>query len=491
MRFILNRPVLLLSCLLIALPFAGFCATMTIGPNKEVLLNGKPFFPIMTWLQNPSLIATEKTYGINTFVGQGDNSSALAYCNAAQAQGVYAVTSWNAAEAASVKTHPAMVGWVFGDEPDLQGNKVPPSVIRVQYDSIKAADPNHIAFLTTTSGFYSGDGLPAWMNGSDTMYYSYPKYTDLIGFDYYPVYGWCRPDWIYKVGESQSELAAKYCKGVKSTYQWIECVKTSGQWCDIAARGANDGPYAYEIADQVWLAIINGANAIGYFTHSWECPGYSQCCVSDSQIAMLKQVNARITALTGPLCAADSKIAVTVQTTDAKGKISFLAKEFGGSLYLFAASVINLAGARDTQQATITVPGLQGAVTVYDENRTITPTNLSFSDKFIKTDPAHIYVVNAGLAVGFDKAKNAASAFSRPRYAGHGPAVNFFVPPEFSQEVKMFSCSGVLLRTLAVSAGSAAWNCTDDKGTRLGAGVYYAAVSGFAGTSVISVLLQR
>lgn len=491
MSFILNRSVLLLSCLLIALPLAGFGATVTIGPNKEVLLDGKPFFPIMTWLQNASLIATEKTYGINTFVGQGDNSSALAYCNAAQAQGVYAVPSWNAGEAASVKTNTAMVGWVFGDEPDLQGNAVPPSAIRTQYGAIKAADPGHIVFLTVTSGFYSGDGLPAWMNGSDSMYYSYPNYTDLIGFDYYPVYGWCRPDWVYKVGESQNELAVKYCKGGKSTYQWIECVKTSGQWCDIAARGANDGPYAYEIADQVWLAIVNGANAIGYFTHSWECPGYSQCCVSDSQIAMLKQVNGRITALTGPLCAMDSKIAVTVQTNDTKGKIAFRAKEFGGSLYVIAASVINLTGARDTQQATITVPGLQGTVTVFDENRTITPTGTSFSDKFIKTDPAHIYVVNAGLAVGFDKAINAASAFSRSRYVGHGPSVNFFTPPEFSRGIKIYSISGVLLRTLAVSAGTAVWDCADAKGTRLGAGVYYAAVSGVAGPSVIAVLLQR
>ena len=236
MCFNLIRPFLLLSCLLITLPLAGFGATVTIGPNKEVLLDGKPFFPILTWLQNASLIATEKTYGINTFVGQGDNSSALAYCNAAQAQGVYAVPSWNAGEAASVKTHPAMVGWVFGDEPDLEGNKVPPSSIKTQYESIKTADPGHIAFLTVTAGFYSGDGLPAWMNSSDSMYYSYPKYTDLIGFDYYPVYGWCRPDWVYKVGDSQNELAVKYCKGVKSTYQWIECVKTSSQWGLVGSR---------------------------------------------------------------------------------------------------------------------------------------------------------------------------------------------------------------------------------------------------------------
>jgi len=68
--------------------------------------------------------------------------------------------------------------------------------------------------------------------------------------------------------------------------------------------------------------------------------------------------------------------------------------------------------------------------------------------------------------VGFDIAKNTASAFSRPRYTGHGPAVKFFALPEFSQEIKIYSCSGVLLRTLAVSAGAAAWDCTDAKGNK-------------------------
>jgi hypothetical protein len=303
---------------------------VTIGTNKEVLVDGKPFFPIMVWLQNASRLASEKPYGINTFVGQGDNSSALDYCNEAQKQGAYAVCSWNAAEASSVATHPAMLGWVFGDEPDLQSNKVPPSQIQVQYNDIKSKDPSHVALLTITANFFSGEGLPAWMNGSDSMYYSYPNFADMVGFDYYPVYGWCRPDWIYKVANSQDELVNKYAKGKRSTYQWIECVKTSGQWCQLPSRGTDDGPYDYEVKDEVWLAIIKGANAIGYFTHSWECPGYSQWCINTGLGDMLKKVNGQITALTGVLCAADFRGNVAVQSNDAKGRIVARAKEYAG-----------------------------------------------------------------------------------------------------------------------------------------------------------------
>jgi hypothetical protein len=68
----------------------SLAATVTIGANKEVVLDGKPFFPIMQWVQNASLMASEKQYGFNTFVGQGDNSTALQYCDEAKKQGVYA-----------------------------------------------------------------------------------------------------------------------------------------------------------------------------------------------------------------------------------------------------------------------------------------------------------------------------------------------------------------------------------------------------------------
>jgi len=481
---------MLVLSLLISMPLASFGSTVTIGPNKEILLNGTPFFPIMIWLQNAASMATEKGYGINTFVGQGDNSTALDYCNKASAQGAYAVPSWNANQAASIATHPAMIGWVMGDEPDLQGNNVTPSTIRSSYDSIKGVDPIHATFLTTTAGFYSGDALPAWMNGSDSMYYSYPKYTDIIGFDYYPVYGWCRPDWVYKVGDSQKELVAKYAKNQKTTYQWIECVKTSGQWCSIPARGTNDGPYAYEIADEVWLAIINGANAIGYFTHSWKCPSYSQCCLSDSQIAMLKLVNGRITALTGALCSPASGIAVAVQGSDPNGKMEFCAKEFGGNLYVIAASVINLAGSRDTQQATITVPGIAGSITVFDENRTISVGGSSFTDVFAKTDPVHIYVVKSPVSTATGKSPASLQSVFRPAYSYRGSGIVFTATREYYQKLKIFSSSGIALREFLLSGADFSWDCTGTSGKRLAGGVYYALFSGQAGMFAIPVLIR-
>ncbi|MBN2037631.1 MAG: hypothetical protein JW768_12895 [Chitinispirillaceae bacterium] len=386
--------------MILFLHLSASAITTTIGPNKEVLIDGKPFFPIFVWMQNASRIPVTATYGINTFMAQGDNSSALAYCNAARDNNAYAIPSWTSGAATgSVINHPAMLGWVFGDEPDLPDNKIPPSTIRTQYNSIKSSDPGHLTFLTITAGFYSGDKVPDWMKGSDSMYYQYPLYTDAIGFDYYPVYGYCRPDWVYKVGGSQDELVRKYTKNVKSTYQWIECARTSSEWCELSGRGADDGIYDYELKDEVWLAIVKGANAIGYFTHSWECPGstYTQLCLNESLIAMLKKVNAQITALTDVLCGPDANAAITVSLADSKGRLEFNAKCHDRFVYLIAVNVINLTGARDTQQATFTVPGVAGAISVYDEGRSITPVGNNFADRFTKTDPVHIYVLSGSI----------------------------------------------------------------------------------------------
>ncbi len=364
-----------------------------IGKNREVLIDSKPFFPIMQWRQRTSSMAEQKHLGFNTFVGLGDESSTFDFCEEARRQGVYAVPLWDPDQAASVKNNPALLGWVFDDEPDNQSHRILPSQLRMQYNDLKAKDPGHLTFLTITSGFSRDDHPAAWMNGSTAYYHEYPRYTDMLGFDYYPVYGWCRPDLLYRVGDDERDLITEFTGGNKSIFQWIECSRTSSKWCRLPERGDNDGPFDFEVKDEVWLAIVNGANAIGYFTHSWQCPDYSQCCLDSALTAMLIKVNAQITALTGVLCAADSKTPVGVQLADRRGRVVVRAKEYRGNRYLIAVNVINLAGAGDTEEARFSVPGLKNRVRVYDEARSIGPHAGTFSDTFTTKDPVHIYVM--------------------------------------------------------------------------------------------------
>ncbi|MBI5509739.1 MAG: hypothetical protein HY903_13375 [Deltaproteobacteria bacterium] len=369
---------------------AGRAAVVTLGAEHEIRVDGQPFLPIMQWAQCPSQIAHQATLGINTFVGNGCAGSAtsLEYLDACAANGVWGVLGNGDL---SVKNHGSLLGWIFGDEPDLDGNEVEPATLKTQYDALRAQDPNHPAFTTLTAGFYSEGSLPAWMGGSRSRYDDYPKATDVIGFDIYPVYGWCQPSWLYKVGAAQSELIG-YAP-TNGTYQWIEAAKTSSKWCNLAARLPDDGPYPEEIRNEVFQVLANGATAIGYFTHSWECPGttYKQFCLSAAQESELARTNAQLTALARPILSPRYTGAVTTSVSGG-GRLDTIARSYDGAIYLIAVSI-----ERAAKTATFTVGGVPSGttVTVYDEGRTLTTAGESFTDAFAAL-AVHIYVIDSG-----------------------------------------------------------------------------------------------
>ena len=366
-------------------------ATVTIGDHQEILVDGEPFLPIMQWLQSASRIEHQKDLGINTFVGNGGQNSSQEYLDECAAQGVWGVM---APGDMSVASHGSLLGWIFGDEPDLESNQVEPADVLAEYQTIKATDPNHVTFLTVTARFYSEFDPPPWMNGSRDRYYDYAQATDVIGFDLYPIYGWCRPDWLYRVGASHEELVSIYAPAMP-TYQWIECARTSSQWCELDERGEDDGPYPEEVRNEVWQAIAHGATAIGYFTHSWECPGYTQFCLTAEQESELIRTNGQLTALTEQILSPPYTEQVTV-TTSPEAQVDWIAKSYQGQLYLFAVNV-----ARATTEATFTVSGMvpDTEVVVVDESRTVQAAGESFTDSFDELG-VHIYAIELANEIG-------------------------------------------------------------------------------------------
>jgi len=365
-------------------PTPARAATVTIGENQEVLVDGEPFLPIMQWLQSSSRIAHQSTLGINTFVGNGGQNSSQEYLDECAAHGVWGVM--NPGDL-SVASHGSLLGWIFGDEPDLESHQTEPSEVLAEYQTIKAADPNHPTFLTVTARFYSEFDPPPWMNGSRDRYTEYAQATDIIGFDLYPIYGWCQPDWLYMTGASHEELVTLYAPN-QPTYQWIECARTSSQWCELDERGEDDGPYPEEVRNEVWQAIAHGATAIGYFTHSWECPGYTQFCLTAEQEAELIRTNGQLTALAAPILSPRYAEVVTV-TTSPEAQVDWIAKAYQDQVYLFAVNVD-----RASTEATFTVPGMaaDAEVTVVDESRTVQASGESFTDGFDELG-VHIYAI--------------------------------------------------------------------------------------------------
>jgi hypothetical protein len=340
-----------------------------VGAGGKILLNGSPFFPLMQWLQCPSLFQQDVSLGINVFLGRGcDSNTDREEVDDLARLGAYSVLPFDAA----VKGRPGLFGWHFGDEPD--GNGVRPAQVAAEYRHNRAADPRHVNFLTLTSGFYSQKDPPGWMNGDRSYYRSYARATDAAGFDIYPVTGWCRPDWLPQVGGAQRELQ-RYAGG-KATYQWIEAIATSSRFCH--GRGVS----APELRAEVWLAIANGATAIGYFTHSW-IPSYSQFRVSTAVQRQMRATNRQIKALAPALLGSPAGKTCPAQ-------LSCKATTFHGARYLLAVNPT-----RSAVRAKLALRGAKRSLRIFGSSRRIATSSGAFADT-LPALTARIYVAPPG-----------------------------------------------------------------------------------------------
>ncbi len=468
----------------------GFPAVVTYDEHNNILVDGKPFFPIMQWLQTTGNIEKNKNIGINTFAGIWEQTpeKALEYLEAYRAQDVWGIVHFDSSD--TIINHPALLGWIFGDEPDLQSNAILPDTILAGYNTVKTYDTNHLTFLTVTGSFF--DNLPEWMNGDDSYYYGYAAATDVIGFDKYPIYGWCRKDWLYWVGDAQDSLYMKYSKGKHPTYQWIECITCCSRWCDYDERD-NLGPFPHEIRCEVWYAIIHGAKAIGYFTHTWrpdDCQDkgtqyYKNYQVTPEQKAELTRTNGQITALTNVLSGPDLSL-VTHTISSGDGRVDIMTKGYNGLMYVFAVNVLHVADT-NTQVVTFSVPGLGSTgkdVIVYDESRAITPSGDTFADTFTEEEPVHIYTIEGIVPVVNN---GDGSVLSCGEYnlllSGAGATsgtVSFSVVAPHGEHVELsiVDISGRVITRLfpGVTTGSAfsvVWDGTAAGGIQAGTGIYF------------------
>jgi hypothetical protein len=90
-----------------------------IRPNRALYVNGEPFFPLMAWLQGPANFALVKSCGMNSTAGFAGRTpaaqNAQQYLDLVEKAGLYGVMPFRE----SLKGHPALLGYIHGDEPDL------------------------------------------------------------------------------------------------------------------------------------------------------------------------------------------------------------------------------------------------------------------------------------------------------------------------------------------------------------------------------------
>jgi hypothetical protein len=307
--------------------------------DGRLLVDDRPFFPIMSW--------GECIDGFETSLPVGTNLYAANRCGGLEAQlPALADRALSAAVQGEVVPDPgSVIGAFYPDEPDGRGLTA----------ETMATIPRSagVRFLTLTNHFYSGAAPLAQGRG---IYPGLIAKADMIGFDLYPLQNWCRPERLVDVYFSQRELV-DLAQG-KPTFQWIEA---AGMTCP------HDGPTAVTPATvrvESWLAIAGGAKGLGFFP-----PAAWTGDVGEAIADVTATVRQLGPALTAPEAEA------RVDPPD--GLVKAGARRHGGL-------TIVVANAGDEPaSAAITVPGLGGRMlTVVGTGRRVTPDGDTFRERF-------------------------------------------------------------------------------------------------------------
>jgi len=300
-------------------------ASAVAGPNG-IVVNGKPFFPLMVYRQCPTYYPQSLAAGINLFVGAGCGAD-RSFLDAlgGRAYGLVDVVHRDV-------SGPGLIGFNQPDEADEHGG----------LDSLVPLPPStrtgRVAMLTLTNHFFSGAAPLPQGRG---MYPKMVKAADMVGFDLYPLAIWCRRAFL-AVFDAQRELV-RLAPG-KPTFQWIEAGPMTG--CSRFI------PTPESLEAETWLAIAAGARGIGYFPDTW-APDIAK---------RIAEVNRRIAALAPVLLAPERPVSSLPNAVRAG------ARALAGATYVVAVN----ASSRLPANARITVPGLTAfSIRVYGEPRAL------------------------------------------------------------------------------------------------------------------------
>lgn len=375
-----------------------------IGSRGELIVNGEPFIPLMSWLQEPeseySSFSYLKSLNFNTFMGTTKDITPLEHGEEAKKAGGYAVVSQhNPEQVSEAAGHPYILAWHHPDEPDMPTKneegvyeaRHDPEMIRERYQFLRDNNIVRPVFVTFTAYFMKESKERYNDQKKEEVYPPLVNTADVVGFDMYPIYGWGMPCRLNYPASGVRQLV-QMANG-KPVYAWIETCKGS-KWMPYEKQ---PDVLPVHTRYQVWSALISGATAIGYFTHAW-FPEFTSFAPTQEMRDELTRLNAQITRLSRVILAPYSTRNITVEITCEEGRTSllnrFMATECEGCLYLFVQNADLGANAESLGQfdhisprggfARIEVEGLQegSVVEVIDEDRKIAASNGYFSDEF-------------------------------------------------------------------------------------------------------------
>jgi len=363
-----NRLLCVFFLSLALLQFAA--AKVQIGKNREFLLEGKPFIPLLVWVQPPKMISYWKDLGVNTLVWSGD-PTAKDFLDGLGEQGMHGILEYKD-KTSDLKGHPALLFWLAGSPDHGRENIIPPEQWKERCDKIKKEDPDNKTFA-----YFANFGFLQGIEKFDRSNYAkYSENTDILGFSFYPITTWGRPEWIPRTAESV-DLIKGYSNNSKPIVAFVEATSILPNISreKLKELGHPDGAKDFEFTNMVWQALVHGAGAIGYFTVSWG-PWRWDSSTAEIKKAM-KTNNELITKLTPVLCAAE--VAGKVEKKEQNGgQVDIMVKEFEGKSYIFAVNMKN-----NGEKVRFAVSGLKKNTKITaNENRELSSEEGYFEDTF-------------------------------------------------------------------------------------------------------------
>jgi len=356
-----------MSCSLIMVWAVGFAmlggmavaaaTEVRVGSKGELQVDGKPFLPIFAWAQPRELIAFNHDLGINAIVpGEKPEKEGprRALLDDLHANGMYGLLD---ADDMSPDTigHPALLAWRFGDEPDIMrkgedGKFAPqhePDHLVRRYREVRARDASRPVWINLTARFYDtyrgGNVLPL------ENYRRYGEACDIISYDHYPVTGWNKPERVPELYHATRVFIELYPG--KAHWVIVENADQNLSWTPPGTRG----PTPEETRAMVWMALVAGANGIGYFPVAFRPFRWQN--LTEEMKAEMRRLNAEITALSQPLLVGEP---IPAKSEDTNAAVRALRQS--GADYLF---VVNL-----TRENVLVAVALDGAASgmLYDRD---------------------------------------------------------------------------------------------------------------------------
>lgn len=367
---------------------AGCTASpVEIGANRELRVEGRPFFPLMNFYQSPASFENAAKMGLNAYFMPGAKPPPKDYLDALWQRKLYGMVPFDAAAVG----HPALLAWVQPHEPDRayllsQKAEMSPQKMAEAYAAIKKADPSRPVVLDLSPEYLSKAEFARNVTDEQkrTAYPAYAKAGDILTYNVYPVWGLNKPEKIDWVAEAADDL--RLLVGRKKPF--LAMIETTTGWREI--KPEEQKPLSIDdIRSEVWMAITHGATGIIYFTHRFK-PAFSEHGIDDARHAELKKLNEQITRLAPAILDADAAEQPTVAIEGGLA-VSVLGKIHQGRLYIIAQ---NIDMQRRGGRGAVTVKGLKAGTTVevVDEGRTIAAEDGKFADTFGPL-AVHIYRV--------------------------------------------------------------------------------------------------